>query len=98
MTRPLSLFQRRRVLNQQNYRRTGTSNILAVPEQGADDKTIGMPEGAEGESIVVVPEGAEDKSIVVQKGAEGETIVEQLLFSVCLIMYFLLNIYFYSFE
>ena len=44
-----------------------------MPEQGAD-KTIGVPEGTEGESIVVVPEGAEDETILEQEGTEGESI------------------------
>ena len=45
-----------------------------MPEQGADDKTIGVLEGGEGESIVVVPEDADDKTIFEQ-GAECEYIV-----------------------
>ena len=36
---------------------------MVVPEKGADDKTIVLQEGAEGETIVVVPEGAEMKQL-----------------------------------
>ena len=46
--------------------------MVVVPE-GAENEKNDAQEGAEGESIVVMPEqGADYKTIVVPEGAEGE--------------------------